>query len=580
MITQVQFGNIFNSGGRQVLGGTNTGFDTEALVTGLADAKRLPAVQLEKKLEQNAAKQSALREFQSILSRFKDAANFLRNPPGVQNAGDNIFEYRTAKLTSNSGVAASNYLDVTVEPGATKSNYDIEVNQIATQNVQTTNTFAAANLNSIIVNPGHIMESGVASFGAAGTNVTFNDGDTLADVIGKINAVKGESGVEASAIKVADGQYRIQLKTLDTGAAANYTMTPGIFDNTGFAISLSALDAQMTIDGTTVSRSTNSIDDLVDGVTFTLKQATPPATTIDTDITADTEIARNGILNFVDTYNELRIFMSKQTEIGSNGLPTEEAVLASNSTLRNSLTTIMGELSRAVSGLSGNPSRLSDLGISFSDFPGDEETPYTRNILRLDQEKLDSALVSNFDAVRKVFEFDFTSDEAEVQVFNRTNSLNVSEFSLNIDVTNGVYEATYDSGGGVMKTVALDMKPVSGGGMLLTGKSGTALEGLQLIYSGTTDTVANINISQGVGDRIFNSLETMLKDGNGAVSIEISSLSDSSVRIEEEIARIDQMVERFREQMLAKFASLEQAISSINTILQSLDAQNQAAQNN
>ena len=92
MITQVQFGNVFQSGGKTVLGGTNTGYDTESLINGLADAKRLPAVQLEQELELNAARQAAFAEFRSILNRYRDAADFLRNPPGVQNDGDNIFQ--------------------------------------------------------------------------------------------------------------------------------------------------------------------------------------------------------------------------------------------------------------------------------------------------------------------------------------------------------------------------------------------------------------------------------------------------------------------------------------------------------
>lgn len=845
MITQVQFGNIFTSGSKQVLGGTNTGYDTEAIIGGLVDAKRLPAVQLEQKLEQNAAQQAAYAELRSILSRFQDASDFLRNPPGVQNDGDNIFQYRSAALTTNTAVAASNYLDVTVEPGASLSNYDISVNQIATQNTKTTNTFAATDLNAVVVGAGQPIAAGTQAFGAAGVNVTFDAGDTLAEVIAKVNAVSDQSGVEATALKVADGQYRIQFKTTDTGTAANYdlgygytepsffstdaifrfdagdidgdgdqadnplattpigtagdltgntslsasganvtlepsgefglpevdfagvgsalvvgntadintggpftektfalsfttgadvtgtqtiyeqgvtgrnfgvyiapdpgnggaatlfavahnsnewvgadqtkvlnlgavnanqhynveisfdasanptahdplntftgyvngvqvdqatnlqqqlahtgdiaiggringstlpdgtspagdgnyfqgsvnevvltntalssaertelntyftqryqTPIPSVFDSLGFAIQEDAVDAELVIDGTTVVRSSNTIDDLIEDVTFELKQPTPPGTEVDVDVNPDLEIARNGILNFVDTYNELRIFMSRQTQIGDDGLPTDDAVLSSSSTLRNTMTTLTAELSRAVAGL-GGISRLSDIGITFDDFPGDEETPFTRNILTVDQDTLDSALASDFDSVRQIFEFDYTSDDSDIQVFSRTNALNVSEFSLNIDITNGVYQATYDDNG-TPTTIDLDIEMISGGGMLLIGQEGTVLEGLQLIYGDTVDTTANITVTQGIGDRIFNSLDSVLDEDSGAVSVEMDSLSDASVRLEEEIARIDEIVERFRQQMLEKFTALEQALSSVNTILQSLDAQ-------
>lgn len=587
MITSIQFGNIFSSGDKTVVGGTSTGFDTQALIEGLTEAKRLPAVQLEARLEENATKQAAFAEMKDILSRFQTAAKFLRNPPGVQNAGENAFRYRSTTLTSNTTVPAETYVSVTAEPGASISSFELTVDQLATRNIKTTNTFSISGLSGQAVDGGGPFNAGVLTLGSTGVMIVLDSGDTLQQVINKVNAAKDLSGIEMTAIKQAElganDDYVIVFKAVETGEAQNYgditTANAGIF-NVGFASQIDAVNAEVTIDGTTVERESNAIDDLVSGMTITLRQETPMATTIDLEVNPDLETTRSAIINFIDSYNEFRVFSASQTLIGDDGLPVETAVLSSNATLRNTLNRIMSEMSHIVNGITGgDPSRLADLGITFEDYPGDAETPFTRNILVLDEAILDAALEADFDAVRKVFEFDFASDETDLQVFKRTNSLAVSSFTLDIDITGGIFQATYDIGGGPV-TVNLDKTDINGGGILLSGQAGTVLEGLEMIYTDTADSMGiSVTVTQGVGDRMFNTLESMLQKDTGLVDVELQSIVDSSDRIEDEIARIDEMVERFRDSLLQRFRALEQVVASVNSLLQSLDAQANARAN-
>lgn len=746
MISQVQFGSLFDNGnGKTVIGGSATGYDTQALVEELSNAKRLPAVQLESRLEDNALKQTAFGEMRAILNRFRESANLLRNPPGVQNAANNIFEYRKGLVSSNSAVDASNYLDVTVEPGTDLSEYDISIDQIATYNLKTTNTFALENVDTDAVGLGLPFNAGLMSLGPNAVNVVINEDDTLKQIVDKINTVSDQSFVRASILQVSDGNFRMQLRTTKTGTEYNYQIDPpiyrqsgneviieaetyrqaiargddsfatladaaasngeyieagpnddtaiidsfattapetnyqvrldsagtyyvhilgrgdaaddslhigvngivqetsedingfdaanfvwgatnkagdpasitvdsagdymlnlymgedgtdidkiilttdvayvpagnaqastidvngGIF-NIGFAIEQDASDAMLTIDNTTITRSSNNIDDLIDGATFNLKQPTPLGTELKVDIQPDLEVLRGGIISFIDSYNELRVFAAKQSERDEDGVPVEGAVLSRNSTLRTLSTSLLNELSNVVDGLSQSPNRLSDLGISLDDFAGDEETPFTRNILVLDQDKLDSALQANFDAVRNVFEFDFSSDNTEVQIFKRGNASSIREFDLNIDITNEIYQATYLDKEGISQTIDLEFSPINGGGVLLKGTNDSVLSGLQLIYSGTSDTLASVNYTQGIGDRLYNSLNASLAE-DGIVAAELEGITESNDRLQKDIDRIDRIVDRFRVQQLQRFAALEAAVSSINTLLQSLQAQ-------
>lgn len=580
MVTQIQLGNIFSAGDKQVVAGGNTGIDVEGLIESLTTAKRQPAVLLETRIEQNALRSTALTEMQSLLEDFKDAANFLRNPPGVQNDAENVFQYRNADISSNTSVAGSNYLSVTAEPGTNVGDYDIEIIQLATRNIQTTNTFALATADTAAVGVGNIIEAGTLFVGASLVGVDLEVGDTLTQVASKINAVSGQSGIEATVVKISNGNFRLSFKATETGTDQNYnilTINPGKF-NVGFAIQQNAMDSQMELDGTIITRQTNAVDDVVDGLTFNLIQATPGGTTLEVNIEPDAELVKQGIINFVESYNAFRLFTSRQSELGTNGQPTDTAILANNSTMRQTVSRVNAEITSVVNGItSGDPSRLSDIGITFSDYPGDAETPFTRNIFTIDEEKLDSALQANFEGVRKVFEFDYTSSDPDLQIFSRANTLAVSEVQLNIDITNGVYEATYNQGSGPV-TVQLDFSNISGGGVLLTGRENTALEGLSLIYSDTVDTVIDLSITQGIGDRVFNTLDEILSDDNGLIDVAVGNVETQTERYQAEITRIDESIDRFREQLLTKFANLEAAINSANQLLASLEAQS-AAQN-
>lgn len=578
MVTSISLGTTSNQNGRNVVTGSSSGgIDTAALTKSLTEAKRLPAVQLEKRIETNGTKSTAYKELKDILTRFKDAANFLRNPPGVQNQSDNIFEYRKSTVTNSGSTAGSNYLNTTIEPGTAVSSYDVTVDQLATYNNKTTNTFALATADTLAVGAGLPFNAGTISLGAAGINVTIGATDTLNQVASKINAVTAQSKVSASVIKVSDGNYRLSLKTIETGAALNYASP--VF-NVGYATETDAVDSQITVDGTVITRSNNAINDAVDGVTFSLLAVTPPADDLTVTVTADTELTKSAIFKFVDAYNEFRIFSAKQTEIGDDGKPKDTATLVGSSTLRSVLSRVNSEVSTVVDGITaGNADRLANIGITFNDFPGDDTTPFVRNVLNIDENKLDSALASKFDQVRSVFEFDYTADNPNLTVFSRTNALGVSSVSLNIDRTFADYKATYDLGAGLV-TITLDHEDLSGGGTVLKGPEGTPLQGLVLIYTDSANATVNLDLTQGIGDRVFNTLDDVLKADNGLLTNELTTLSDSDKRLQKEIDRIDEQVNRYRDVLLRQFSALESAIANANTLLQSLDAQANARNNN
>ncbi|MBN8542682.1 MAG: flagellar filament capping protein FliD [Alphaproteobacteria bacterium] len=598
MVTQIQLGNLFQQNGRTVVGGGQTAFDTESIINSLVEAKRLPAVTLEKKNETIGKQQEALTDLRGLMSRFKSAVDTLRNPPGVGNAAQNIFQYRVATLTTNTGVAASNYVTATVEPGAATQTFTVDsVDQLARETKQQSDNFLlpdaiTSSVVSAVSTPGTFTAGtfNLRRLGGGSTPITLDAGDSLQTVANKFNEVKSATGIQATVLKVADGvpnnTYTLVFTATKTGLdtafdlenAATVTSDPsGVLSNLNFATTQSALNSQFTLDGVAIQRQTNSVADAIDGITFNLKQVTPALTSVALTIEPDTEIVTNAITQLADVYNELRLFVSKQSEVGKDGLPLETAVLANNSTLRSIMNTLSSEVSSTVSGITGgNPSQLADLGIKFQDFEGDEDNPFTRNIIVLDSDKLKSALESNYDGVRAVFEFQMNSQNANLAVFKRNNSLAVNDITLTIDrdPVTPIYTATYNDPLLGSVTVNLDGTDItSTGGVFLKGQNGTVLEGLELIFSATTDETFDVSFTQGIGDRLFNAIESIIDDEEGLLTGEQNRLEDVVTNNEEEITDIDTFIARYREQLIAQYSRLEEALSKANNLLQLLGAQ-------
>jgi flagellar hook-associated protein 2 len=711
MVTQIQLGNFFNSGGRTVAGGAGgSGLDTQSIIKSLTEAKRIPASRLEDRIKSNDKKIEALGEFRTLMSKMKDAVNFLRNPPGVQNSVDNVFRYTTATVSSNSSVAGSSYISATAAPGALIQDYVIsDITSVARARKQTSALFSVASADTSVVSASPAgVQFKAGTFNFNGRDITLSEGDSLNAVAAKFNAVSGDTKVSASVVKVANNSYQLVFTATATGTDADFDFNnvdvigtldddDDVFDLVAIGTQQTAANATFKFNGTTITRQSNSVGDLVGGLTLNILQKTPDEpdnTEITVSVKPDEQVIKGGIINFVNAYNDLKLFAAKQTKLNDAGTYDETAVLSDSNVMRSALSTITSQLSTIVGGITGgNPNRLADLGITSTDLPESDDAPRVRNVLNVDDTKLAAAINSNFDGVRRVFEFDFTSTNPNLRVFSRTNALAVNNFSLSVNpyavqttkvlevadadtaivaadptefqfranilsiggqaieleagdtlniiaqkfndrtadtgmsaqvievsagkfqlkftstgaaginnnlksATNdpdGVfdritftvehqYKATYNNGTGPV-TVDVDGTLVSGSGggeasgVRLSGKAGTPLEGLVLVYAGIASSVNTITATQGIADRIFNTSDNILKDDTGPLEIEIETLKTAETRFNDEIKRIDEQVERFRQELIAKFGALEQAIARTNTLLQSIDAQNNALNN-
>lgn len=185
-----------------------------------------------------------------------------------------------------------------------------------------------------------------------------------------------------------------------------------------------AQDAKIRYEGITITRPTNDIDDVVPDVTLRVKQKTDKPATI--DIKPDTESAKEALITFVGTYNQLMaeinvLTQTKEEVISELEYLSEEeseqykewlGLFQSDFSLKNgksAMQTIMS--SPYIVEENTEISMLSHLGISTS---ADSYTSFSasrlRGYLEINEEELDKALENNLVEIKNIFGYDSDGD--------------------------------------------------------------------------------------------------------------------------------------------------------------------------
>ena len=204
--------------------------------------------------------------------------------------------------------------------------------------------------------------AGTVWTGVSGTefNIKVAPGDTMDTVAASINATK--SGVTASVVSDGKGGAFLSVKGA-TGDAQAFTLKgatdvidigPGA-KNT--QITSSALNAQLTVDGIPVERSSNTISDLVDGVKLQLGAVSKAPVRLSS--TPPTDSLTQAVNDVVEAYNQILAIINEQTDPVTGVLRADPAA---TSLLRSLKALTLKPL--ATGAASGVPTTLAEIGVA------------------------------------------------------------------------------------------------------------------------------------------------------------------------------------------------------------------------
>ncbi|NIJ39537.1 flagellar hook-associated protein 2 [Sphingopyxis panaciterrae] len=349
--------------------GFGSGVDTKQLVTDLSAASREPKVKRVNQLTQeNQTRISALAQARSDLDGFADSLGQMVSD-GTLRSTPTVSDDSVLSATSRAGIAADSF-------AAT-----VEVTQLAR---------AQTAYSGVVADKTAAIGTGTMTLTVGGVNKTITIGATNNSLDGLAKAINASgSGVTASII-ADDGGHRIILKG-PTGETGAFTLTadsgadPGLStfaygSGGGMTLGQSAANAEFTIDGVAFSRASNIVDDVVPGMSLTLKKAAP-GQPVDIGASRPLDMIKQTVGDFVAVYNQMKKSLSSAANMSGS-------------------TTALRELERELAALvskvvtsHGSINKLSDIGVSS-----------TRDgLLSLDSAKLDKALAADAGAVEALF---------------------------------------------------------------------------------------------------------------------------------------------------------------------------------
>ncbi|MEE9604438.1 MAG: flagellar filament capping protein FliD, partial [Candidatus Scalindua sp.] len=197
-------------------------------------------------------------------------------------------------------------------------------------------------------------------------------------------------------------------------------------------------DSKVEIDGVAVTRSSNSIDDIISGVTIDLARV-ESGTTVNLTISRDTDSIKSSVNDFITEYNDIIEFINQQFTFDED---TESSgVLAGESVLRTIKNTIQSTIVSTNSLLPNNNNALSLIGIT-SDKNGK---------LSLDDSDFLSAINTDFNAVRRLFTPEATTTSGEVTYISHTKETVVGDYAvvINTVATQATVTGAGDLSGGI-----------------------------------------------------------------------------------------------------------------------------------
>jgi len=524
--------------------GVGSGLDTSALIEALVEADTVAQKENLDKLEENAKnKISAFSVLKSNLKDFKDIVSQIQSQQQYGFVGQSS-DATVATLTASGSKAGSTI------------NSSLTVTTLATSHSLTGPSYnsptATVGARTLTINFGtwsaDPTSGGGQSFTSNGQDqiqITTSSSSTLVDLRDAINSAAtdsdndGEKDVNASII--FDGtNYMLMLKS-ESGASnemkisdnhASPTYAYDATDGAQLTQRVAGIDAAFTVDGISMTRSSNSFDDLFDGFTLDLKKTSSSAIRISSEV--DLDSVKTLVEGYVGTYNEV---MQSLTIMGQNDMVDDEndGALIGDSTLREVKAELREMSSTAIGGYEGGPYYLSFLGVSTQ----------RDGSLNFDPKKLETQFKAKPETVRAFFTNNYATSNSNITI---------KAFDF-VNTKPGSYEFTTDGSthsiGGVSATKSGDVYSVASG-----NPQGLSIE----VTNGSGVTSGTIYYGKSFLNLLTDKLDNYLKF-NSIIDTRMNNLNDTIRTVSEKRIALESRIEKLTQRYATQYSAMESTVA-------------------
>jgi len=351
--------------------GATTSIDVASIVSQLMTIANKPLDTLKVQLSTENLKISDLGTLKSKLATFQS------NLDTFQSAST----YNTTLASSNDATIAS----ATSVNGTTVGRYSLSISQTAeATNISKTGYSSATdavilgtNGFDLNVNGTHYY-SNVTNVGVNGTTAAITSSSpTLSEVKAWINSLASNSNLnlKANVVQTSSSSYALVVAGTQTGLTNSFSFS-GLDDADSSAIAArpvvvnsSARDAILSVNGLSVTRGTNTISDVVSGLTINLLASKSPDSSPNTSalitVASGTDNSESAIKDLITSYNDL---IAQYKSMTKNAVTSSDGTIGSFGNATGSLSfisTIKQMMSRGATTATGAVTSLAYMGMDF-----------------------------------------------------------------------------------------------------------------------------------------------------------------------------------------------------------------------
>ena len=324
---------------------------------------------IDSKISLDKKREDALANLTTLLATLKGSASTL--------SYDNIYSKVAVDTTGSSATA-------TVQDGVSSQTINLDVANIATNDVQESDSFSSE--DSTFTSGADTLKFELAS--GESFSIDVDENTTISQLEEMIND-NSNGTISASILNVGgDNPYKLVIKSTQTGAdnAITVSSTGGgsaADDLNLTTVGSGAQDANFTYNGISITRSTNDISDLITGVDIKLIDS--GTTTI--KISQDTDSLKDSVKSFISAYNDLIDNLDETTKYDAK--TKQQGIFQGVSQIRG----IKYDINNTVFEYDTSGVSLADFGI----------TQNSTGHLELDESTFDNKIATDPNAVKDFF---------------------------------------------------------------------------------------------------------------------------------------------------------------------------------
>lgn len=410
--------SITSSSGISSLLGQFSGVGSDQIEK-LLEGDAIPKVRTQNRITQIQEQKTAWSDIKTRLNNLMKRIEDLQKPATFQ----------SKKITNSNDKSVS----VSGTAISAEGDYQLKIDQLATSSSLRSTIRQDSSTTALTVSGELRLTTAELNEDGSSKEFTFDivSGDSLKAVADKINTQTKDSNITANII---DNQ--LVLTDKQTGDR-QFSVSGSVASELGLDSENLTLgqDSKFTLNGIEITRQSNMVDDVVDGVTFNLLQTTESNVSI--SLKNDTDKLKTAVKDFVTQYNSLMTLMGEKSDIGDPSAENNSSAGALSGD--TALIRLQTELRNMVSPsyTPGSNLKATQLGISIIDRQG---------TLSLDETKLDEVLAENPQGVQEFFYKTETVDgETKITGYSENLRLLTDKYLSERSGNKGILASKFDS---------------------------------------------------------------------------------------------------------------------------------------